>query len=97
MSPSKLVQYTLLYFDKISSGDNLTIIFHGFMQRQRLGLNTRARYLPLVWPVWQSGAAVEHNDVILTLGLHINGHVVHTPISHVSLDLGGVFTNYVCI
>ena len=26
----------------------------------------RAQYLPLLWPVRQSGAAVEHNDVILT-------------------------------
>ena len=25
-----------------------------------------AQYLPLLWPVRQSGAAVEHNDVILT-------------------------------
>ena len=25
----------------------------------------RARYMPLLWPVPQSGAAVEHNDVIL--------------------------------
>ena len=38
------------------------------------------RYLPLVWPVRQSKAAVEHNDVILT-----SLCVVHTPISHVSL------------
>ena len=52
------------------------------------GTLIRAQYLPLLSPVQQSGAAVEHNDVILTLGLHINGHVVHTPISHVSLDLG---------
>ena len=28
----------------------------------------RARYMPLLWPVPQSGAAVEHNDVILSLG-----------------------------
>ena len=26
----------------------------------------RARYLPLLWPVRQSGAALEPNDVILT-------------------------------
>ena len=26
------------------------------------------QYLPLLWPVRQSGAAVEHNDVILSLG-----------------------------
>ena len=26
-------------------------------------------YLPMLWPVRQSGAAVEHNDVIVTLGL----------------------------
>ena len=30
----------------------------------------RARYLPLLWPVRQLGAAVEHNDVILYLSLH---------------------------
>ena len=35
----------------------------------------RARYLPLLWPVQQLGAAVEHNDVMLTLGLHTNGRV----------------------
>jgi hypothetical protein len=27
---------------------------------------TRVQYLPPLWPLWQSGAAVEHNDVILT-------------------------------
>ena len=43
------------------------------------------QYLPLDWPLRQSEAAVEHNDVILTLGLHTTGHVAHTPISHVSL------------
>ena len=32
-----------------------------------------------------AGTAVEHNDVILTLGLHTTGCVIHTPISHVSL------------
>ena len=47
------------------------------------------QYLPLLWPVWQLGAAVEHNDVILTLGLHTTSCVAHTPISHVSL-----VTNY---
>ena len=31
MSPSKLVQYTLLRLDNFSSGDNLTIIFHSFI------------------------------------------------------------------
>ena len=35
----------------------------------------------------QSGASVEHNDVILTLGLHTTGHIMHTPISHVTLVL----------
>ena len=30
-------------------------------------------------------AAVEHNDVILTLGLLSKQHVAHTAISHVSL------------
>ena len=43
---------------------------------------SRSQYLPLLWPVQQSWAAVEHNDVILTLGL-LSEH--HTPISHVSL------------
>ena len=43
------------------------------------------QYLPLLWPVRQSGAAVEHIDVILTLGLLSKQHVSHTPISHVSL------------
>ena len=32
-----------------------------------------------------AGTAVEHNDVILTLGLHTTGHVARTPISHVFL------------
>ena len=45
----------------------------------------RVRYLPLLWPVRQSGAAVEHNDIIVTLGLPSKQHVTHTPISHVSL------------
>ena len=45
----------------------------------------RTQYLPLLWQVRQSGAAVEHNNVILTLGLHTTGRVTHTPISHVSL------------
>ena len=40
---------------------------------------------PLVWPVRQTRAAVEHNDVILTLGLHTTGLIAHTPIRHVSL------------
>ena len=44
-----------------------------------------ARYLPLLWPVQQLGAAVEHNDVILNLDLHTASWVVHTPINHVSL------------
>ena len=30
-----------------------------------------------------AGTAVEHNDVILTLGLHTTGRVARTPISHV--------------
>ena len=42
--------------------------FHEFIQRQRLEMKpcACAQYLPLLWPVRQSGAAVEHNDVILT-------------------------------
>ena len=41
----------------------------------------RAQYLPLLWPVRQSGAADEHNDVILYLCLHTTDRVKHTPIS----------------
>ena len=41
----------------------------------------RAQYLPLLWPVRQSGGAVEHNNVILYLGLHTTGRVTQTPIS----------------
>ena len=41
------------------------------------------RYLPL--PVQHSGAAGEHNDVIVTLGLLSKQNVMHTPRSHVSL------------
>ena len=52
---------------------------------EQVGLNVGMQYQPLLWPVWQSGAAVEHNNVILTLGLHTNGHITHTPIRHVSL------------
>ena len=40
-----------------------------------VGLNSGAWYLPLLWPVRQSGAAVEHNDVILYLGLLSKQHV----------------------
>ena len=47
---------------------------------------SRLRYLPLLWPVCQLGAAVEHNDVILTLGLLSKQSVVHTPVSHVSFS-----------
>ena len=38
------------------------------------------QYLPLFWPVRQSGAAV-------TLGLLSRQHAVHTPIRHISLPL----------
>ena len=38
-----------------------------------------------VWLMRQSGAAVEHNDVILTLGLISKQHVPETPISNVSM------------
>ena len=41
----------------------------------------------MLWPVQQSGAAVKHNDIIVTLGLLSKQHVTHTPISHVSLVL----------
>ena len=39
---------------------------------------THARYLPLLWPVQQSGAAIEHNDVILT-NLKTSYWLNHTP------------------
>ena len=39
----------------------------------------RARYLPLLWPVWQSGAALEPNAVILYLGLHTTGRFNPIP------------------
>ena len=45
----------------------------------------RMQYLPLLWPVRQSGAAVEHNYVRVTLGLLSKQHVANTPISHFSL------------
>ena len=45
------------------------------------------RYLPLFWPVWQSGAAVEYNDIILTLGLLSKQHVAHTPITQWNMGL----------
>ena len=47
------------------------------MINENEGLNgrMRAQYLPLLWPVRQSGAAVEHNDVILYLGLLSKQHV----------------------
>ena len=56
-------------------------------QKEQVGLNAGVcdTYLPLLWPVQQSWAAVEHNDVILTLGLLSKQHVAHTAISHVSL------------
>ena len=53
----------------------------GCAQQERVGLNSRAQYLPLLWPVRQSEAAVEHNEVILYLGLLSKQLVTHTPIS----------------
>ena len=47
--------------------------------------HSRSRYLPLLWPVQQLGAALEHNDVILSLGLLSKQPITNTPISHVSL------------
>ena len=41
-------------------------------------------------PVQQSEAAVEPNDVIVTLGLLSKQHIVHTPISHISLVIDKV-------
>jgi hypothetical protein len=59
-------------------------------QRQQLGLNARTRYLPLLWPVWQSGAAVEHNDVILSLGSHTTGRVTHMSLCYVPTTTTGI-------
>ena len=56
-----------------------------FQPQERVVLNARMKYLPLLWLVRQLGAAVKHNDVILTLGLHTTGRVGHTPKSHISL------------
>jgi hypothetical protein len=38
----------------------------GKVDISQLGLKLHVQNLPLLWPVGQSGAAVEHNDVILT-------------------------------
>ena len=35
------------------------------IHQQQLGMKLRAQYLPLLWLVRQSGAAVEHDDIIL--------------------------------
>ena len=49
-------------------------------QRQRLGLNVGLNVcLPLLWPVWQSGAALEPNAVILYLGLRTTGRFNPIP------------------
>ena len=50
--------------------------------------HSHLQYLHLLWPVLQSGAAVEHNDIILTLGLLSKQHIAHSPIgiSHISLE-----------
>ena len=50
------------------------------IERSHLG------HLPLLWPVRQSGAAVKHNDVTLTLGLLSKQHIAHTPTIHVFFD-----------
>ena len=65
------------------------ILLKSFISTTTTGIERSClRYLPLLWPVWQSGAAVEHNDVILTLGLLSKQYVAHTPTSHVSLFTG---------
>ena len=57
-----------------------------FIARTTTGIErSRLGYLPLLWPVPQSGADVEHNDIILTLGLPSKQHIAYTPTSHVSL------------
>ena len=66
------------FYDTITS-------WGGTMRTSRIECS-RLLYLPLLWPVRQSGAAVKHNDVILTLCLLSKQHVSHTPISHVSLE-----------
>ena len=45
------------------------------------------QYLPLLWRVRLSGAAVEYNDVIVNLSLLSKQDIRHTPISHISLLL----------
>ena len=40
--------------------------------------------------VQQLEAAVEPNDVIVTLGLLSKQHIMHTPISHISLVIDKV-------
>ena len=67
--------FTLLLF---------TIVLHLFHVHQSHAQQEWVGYLPFIWLVWQSGTAVEHNDVIVTLGLVSIQHVAKTPVSHVS-------------
>ena len=63
-------------------------------QQQQLGLN--ARYLPLIWPVRQSGAPLEHNDVILYLGLHTTA--LAASILFLSVFLPCLcYNDYICV
>ena len=41
--------------------------------------DAHGRYMHLSWPVWQSGAALEHNIVILYLALHTIGRFNPIP------------------
>ena len=51
----------------------------------------RTQYLPLLWSVRQSGAALEHNAVILYLGLHTTWRFNPIPYCISSLDRGLMF------
>ena len=53
--------------------------------KKSIPFNQVCNKLPLLWPVQQSGAAVKHNDIIVTLGLLSKQQVAYTPVSHVSL------------
>ena len=79
--PSGCGYTAILYRIRMSHGHrhislcNIEIITSA--QQQQLGLNSR--YLPLIWPVRQLGAPVEHNDVILYLGLQTTGRINPIP------------------
>ena len=61
------------------------ILAHQTTKFELSGWFPLSRHLPLHWLLRQSGAAVEHNDAIVTLSLLGKQYVAHTAISHVSL------------